>query len=122
MCREIREETGLHVNELGPVVFLSQHLSPPETGFDPLTAFGFEVTRWEGSVEPGADDEDVRGAAFTSVARAVNLLKQNAFAPSVEPAIAYLSGRVPPGTTWLWRVADDTGPVLGMKLEPRPRP
>lgn len=99
-------------------MFLSQHLSAPSTGFDPLTAFGFEISDWEGEVRVDAADEDVFEAEFVPCDVAVERLGLNTFAPSVEPARAYLSGAVPAGTTWMWSVSDDEQVELRHRLAP----
>jgi hypothetical protein len=95
VVREIQEETGLVARSVASLAFLSQHLSAPSTGFDPLTAFGFEICEWEGDVRVDEADDDVFDAAFVPVELAVERLGLNTFAPSVEPACAYLSGAAP---------------------------
>ena len=118
VVREVHEETGLWVRSVARLAFLSQHLSAPSTGFDPLTAFGFEISEWDGEVRVGAEDEDVFEAAFVPCDVAVERLGLNTFAPSVEPARAYLSGAVPVGTTWMWSVSDDDRVELRHRLAP----
>ena len=118
VARELLEEAGLVATELGPMLFLSQHVSPPSFGFEvgTLTAFGFEVRAWTGEVLAGEDDEDVIEASFVPVDDAVQLLSGNDFRPSVEPAISYLTGRADRGTTWLWQVHEDRSVELRTRL------
>jgi 8-oxo-dGTP diphosphatase len=118
VVREVQEETGLTVHSVARLVFLSQHLSALSTGFDPLTAFGFEISDWEGEVRVDAADEDVFEAEFVPCDVAVERLGLNTFAPSVEPARAYLCGAVPAGTTWMWSVSDDEQVELRHRLAP----
>ena len=118
VVREVREETGLIVRRVARLAFLSQHLSAPSTGFDPLTAFGFEIGDWDGEVRVDPADEDVFEAAFVASDVAVERLGMNTFGPSVEPARAYLSGAVPLGTTWMWSVSDDERVELRHRLTP----
>lgn len=118
VIREVREETGLIVQSVARLAFLSQHLSAQSTGFDPLTAFGFEISDWDGEVRIDAADEDVFDAEFVPCDVAVERLGLNTFAPSVEPARAYLSGAVPAATTWMWSVSDDEQVELRHRLAP----
>lgn len=118
VIREIHEETGLLVRSVVSLAFLSQHLSAPSTGFDPLTAFGFEIGEWDGEVRVDEADDDVFEAAFVPVELAVERLGLNTFAPSVEPARAYLSGAVPSGTSWMWSVGEDQVAELRSQLKP----
>lgn len=106
------------VRSVASLAFLSQHLSAPSTGFDPLTAFGFEIGECDGEVRVDEADDDVFEAAFVPVERAVERLGLNTFAPSVEPVRAYLSGAVPAGTAWMWSVGEDQGAELRARLEP----
>ena len=66
VARELLEETGLTVTELGPLLVMSQHVVPPSFGFEVgvLTAFGFEVRSWHGEVQAGEDDEDHRDEPY----------------------------------------------------------
>lgn len=119
VAREVAEETGLTVDAIGGLAYLSQHLSPPSSGFDPLTAFGFEVAMWSGEVTLSGVDEDVVAAEFVSPAEAVARLAANAFGPSVEPARAYISGETVPGTVWMWEVDEQWRAHLTARLDGR---
>jgi hypothetical protein len=56
-------------------------------------------------------------AAFVPVELAVERLGLNTFAPSVEPARAYLTGAAPAGTAWMWSVGEDQVAELRTRLE-----
>ena len=79
LVREVREETGLRVVDIGPLAYVVQHdnRAPvqlhegrPGTGYL-ATAFVFEVTAWAGKVRHADPDGYVLNAEFVPVEWAV---------------------------------------------------
>lgn len=103
LARELREETGLVVREIGTLAWACQFAWATEKQSDPLTSFVFEIAKWEGTPAPSEDDPDVIEAAFFPIDEAVQLLAENVFAPMVEPAREYLNGLRGPAAMWIWR-------------------
>lgn len=103
LVREVREETGLVVREIGTLAWACQLAWATEEPSDPLTSFVFEIAKWEGTPAPADDDPDVIGAAFFPIDEAVQLLAANVFAPMVAPAREYLKGLRGPAAMWIWR-------------------
>ncbi|MEU6814090.1 NUDIX hydrolase [Streptomyces sp. NPDC046860] len=96
--RELHEETGLLVGNPVQTAFL-MHI---DTERHPSAlAAAFEIDEWSGDLAPR--DEDIKQAAFFPLPDALELLGELDSATQREPIVGYLTGAVPPGTTWLYR-------------------
>ncbi|MFI0785894.1 NUDIX hydrolase [Streptomyces lydicus] len=96
--REMREETGLLVGDPVRTAFL-MHIDSER--YPSAMAVAFEIDEWSGTVAP--QDGDIEQAAFFPLPDAVQLLGELDSAPQREPVVGYLTGRVAPGATWLYR-------------------
>ncbi|MEW2129121.1 NUDIX hydrolase [Streptomyces sp. NPDC005435] len=105
--RELREETGLLVGDPVRTAFL---LHIDSESHPSALAVAFELDRWEGEVAP--EDSDIERAAFFPVREALRLLGGLDSAVQREPVVGYLSGKVPPGTTWMYRYRDGEETLL----------
>jgi len=102
--REVREETGLEVLEIGPLLYVV-HLTIPDTG-DVAVALVFQVEAWCGQVHPSNPVTDaaetILDAQFVHVEGAIQYLEQGLRFAS-QPAIEHLCERAPQGTVWVYR-------------------
>ena len=113
LIREVKEETGLDVTELGDLLYLVQTDNPNKQqimeNFGPgdgylATAVVYEVAAWEGMLESADPDDFILNVRFWPIAEAINLVEQTIhYRIMREPLLAYLRGEAPPGTTWLYR-------------------
>ncbi len=99
--REIREETGLTVTQVGRLTYFVQYDAPP-AGQQTL-ALVFEVPGWQGDLRPADPDDLVLGARFVPPAQAVELVEGHLpWRHMREPLVAHLRGAAP-GTAWIYR-------------------
>lgn len=93
MEREVREETGLVVRDIGALAYVADYVGSQE---EAQTAFVFEIRDWEG--EPRADDPDgsVIDLAFFPLAEAVGRLRDYPDTWERDPLLAYLERPPPP--------------------------
>jgi 8-oxo-dGTP diphosphatase len=102
--REVREETGLHVVEIGPLLY-AVHLMTPDARFVGV-ALVFQVEAWRGQLQPSSPPagavERILDARFVPVEQTIGRLEQGLRFAS-QPAIEYLCGRAPPGAVWVYR-------------------
>ena len=102
--REVREETGLDVLRIGPLLYVV-HLTIPSTG-DAFVALVFQIEAWRGELEPSDSlvdpEERILDAQFVPVEEAIQRLEQG-FRFANEPAIEHLRGNSPPGTVWIYQ-------------------
>ncbi len=96
--RELREETGLLVGDPMRTAFL-MHIDSEQ--HPSAVAVAFEIDEWSGTVAP--EDGDIEQAAFFPLRDALRLIGELDSATQREPIVGYLSGRVDPGATWLYR-------------------
>ncbi len=96
--RELREETGLLVGVPVRTAFL-MHIDSER--HPSALAAAFEIDEWSGDVAP--EDDDIEQAAFFPLPDALKLLGELDSATQRDPIVAYLTGSVAPGTTWLYR-------------------
>lgn len=122
LARELREETGLDLVRLGPLIYAAQtHVArgvlrgyaAAEPQEYIATAVIFEVAAWRGELPQRITDPDgfVSEARFFPAAEAVALLDRIPLRPMREPIVAYLRGETPPGTLWLYRRGPDDADV-----------
>jgi 8-oxo-dGTP diphosphatase len=102
--REVREETGLDVLEIGPLLY-AVHLIIPSTGAI-IVVLVFQIEAWRGELQPSDSvvnaEERILAAQFVSVAEAIQRLGQG-FRFANEPAIEHLRGNSPLGAVWIYQ-------------------
>lgn len=117
LIREVKEETGLDVNELGDLLYLVQTENPnkqqimenvgPGDGYL-ATAVIFEVSDWEGVLQSADPDNFILDVRFWPVPKAITLLEQTLhFRIMREPLLAFLRGETAPGAAWFYRRQPD---------------
>lgn len=105
LAREILEETGLAVVDVGVLAYSAQGRYPAEVGIKQSTAYVFEVNKWEGEISPS--DSEVVETEFASPAQVLSRLQQ--LPPSMkDPLCAYLRGEVGWGSIWYY-TSDESG-------------
>lgn len=100
--REVREETGLSVLEIGPLLY-AVHLVIADAKAS-LVALVFQIETWCGQVQPSGligADETILDAQFVPIGEATQRLEQG-YRFANEPAITYLCGHSPPGSVWVY--------------------
>ena len=102
LVREVAEETGLAIEELGRLAYAVRvdwrrpaHVRGREVPGYLATVWTFEVASWTGELVVDDPDGVVLEAAFLSVQEAVGRLGRTAW---LSLAAAYLEGRVEPGS------------------------
>ncbi len=106
LAREVKEETGLDVMEIGGLVYAIQaRWTAPETvGM----SFVFEVVRWNGEVRVEDPDALILQARFFPVEEAIPLLEAGLRRRIMrEPILAYLCGKAKAGTFWYYLCHED---------------
>jgi 8-oxo-dGTP diphosphatase len=124
LVREVREETGLEVLEMGRLLYAAQHDSP--TGYDwvaneqgaraQLFALIFEIAAWRGGLCPADPDGFIQHASFLPLADAINRLEAAPWRVMTEPLLALLRGEVDPGAAWCYRRQPDGSDQLIARL------
>lgn len=126
LVREVREETGLAVAGIGPLLYLTHHVNPgvglsfegapAGPGFI-ATAAIFAVTRWDGELLPADPDGLILDIAFFPMAEALARLGELPYRVMREPIVAYLRGEASPGTVWCYRRAPDGEDELMARID-----
>lgn len=116
VVREVREETGLHVTAVGPLVHLvelhnhSKHSyssrERPQPGGQAIT-FLFKIDEWQGELRPKDPDNFIQSADFVPLPQAIKNLEQVPLRPMREAIIAYLQGEAGIGELWAYRRGED---------------
>jgi len=102
LAREVREETGLSVVNLGPLLYSLQHVNANTN--EAVVVFVFEVSQWEGELQSADPQQVVMEARFMSTAEALDKLQQQLpWRVMREPLLAHLRGEAQPGAVWLYR-------------------
>lgn len=107
LVREVREETGLVIAEIGPLAYVTQ-LDHARNATQSL-AFVFEVVAWSGSVQGNDPDKVILGAEFFDMSDALAKVQLLPWPVMREPVVAYLQGAVPRGSMWFYRDAHAEG-------------
>jgi 8-oxo-dGTP diphosphatase len=100
--REVREETGLTVERIGTLAYTTQIARQEVAG--QTIAFIFTVEAFSGELRPAYPDQVIHTTQFVPLAEAVTRLRDCPYPSMGEPAVAYLTGEVPPGSAWFYRV------------------
>jgi 8-oxo-dGTP diphosphatase len=116
LAREVREETGLMVEQLGPLIYTVQLHSSAESYLS--TAFVFEVARWTGQPQAADPDGLVSDLHFMPLADAISRLDELPWQAMREPIVAYLRGEVGAGALWYYRQEVD-GSERCVEINPR---
>ncbi len=103
VMREVREETSLHVSEVLGLAYSVIYNRPEKN--DRTCAFVFEVTT-TGDIVVEEMDSDILEATYIDLPLAIKLLDDFPIRVMVEPAIAFLKKETPPGTMWVYEIAD----------------
>jgi ADP-ribose pyrophosphatase YjhB (NUDIX family) len=102
--REVHEETGLNVLQIGPLLY-AVHLIIPDTGVVGV-ALVFQIEAWCGQLQPSDSPTDavetILDTQFVPVEETIHRLERGLRFAS-EPAIEYLRGNSPPGAVWIYQ-------------------
>ena len=102
--REISEETGLDVLEIGSLLY-TVHLIISSTG-EAFVVLVFQIEAWRGELQPSDSlvdpEEKILDAQFVPVKEAIQRLEQG-FRFANEPAIEHLRGNSPLGAVWIYQ-------------------
>ena len=129
IVREVREETGLRVVDIGPPAYVVQHdnrapvqLHEGRRGTGYLaTAFVFEVTALAGKVRHADPDGYVLNAEFVPVEWAVAAIRGQVPSIMFQPMASYLAGETSPGAVWHYRTnLDGSGADCPLAQVPGP--
>jgi 8-oxo-dGTP diphosphatase len=113
LVREVKEEVGVQVTEIGALVVLAQIHRPAYS--EQTLAFVFEVLQWHGTIQCQDTDAKVCSAELVRSTEAIHRLQQNGGWPGIgDPLLAYLRGDVPAGTMWFYREESDGQHRLGV--------
>lgn len=113
LVREVQEEVGVQVTEIGALVGVSQIHRPTYT--QQTLAFVFEVEQWQGTFQCQDPDGKVYGVELVHFAEAVDRLQRiRSWSGVQEPLIAYLRGDASAGTMWFYREELDGQRRLGV--------
>ncbi len=105
LVREVREETGLAVDAIAGLAYVTQIDRPRHTM--QTTAFVFEVGGWYGALGHNDPDHEIIEVAFVPLAEAIRRLHSPLLWRGLsESAAAYLGGTAGPGAVWLYREHD----------------
>ncbi len=105
LAREVREETGLRVLNVGRLLYAMQGVGLPPQG--QTLAYVLEVTEWKGDIAPDDPDGHILEAAVVPVAEAIERLEQLPWQAMSAPVTAYLRGEQPAGAMWLYTHANE---------------
>ncbi len=113
LVREVREEVGVQVIEIGALVGISQIDRPAFA--EQTLIFVFEVKQWQGTFQCQDPDGKVYGVELVHSTEAIHRLQQiGSWSGAQEPLLAYLRGDVPAGTMWFYREEPDGQRRLGV--------
>lgn len=104
LVREVREETGLEVDQIGYVAYTIQYDQPAE-GYQSLVVV-FEINAWHGTPYISDPDKMILDAKFMPVSEALAKIAALPWRRMHEPLVAYLTGTAPPGSLWVYRQHD----------------
>jgi 8-oxo-dGTP diphosphatase len=126
LAREVREETGLEILDIGQLLYLAQlhnlgDVAQSQEGlpgpFRQFAVFVFEIRRWAGEISPADPDEYILEAQFVPPAEAIRRLDGVRWRIAREPITTYLRGGARPGTVWSYRRKPDGEDELIARLD-----
>lgn len=101
LVREVREEAGATVEQIGRLAYVMQ-IDHPERQFQTI-AYCFEVDMWSGELQSADPDNEILEVALVPLDEVPERIEAIHWAAVREPLLAYLSGACPAGTTWFYR-------------------
>src|SRR5205814_3464174 len=105
LVREVREETGLTIKEIGSILGVTHTVD--SINHHQYIVFITEVTSWEGDLHSDDPEGVVFDAAFVPTSEAVSLLQTIPWPDMRDPSIAAVRGDRQPGSVWLYREEGD---------------
>lgn len=115
LYREVREETGIQITQVGELVYTAR-LDNPAHGYQ-SHARVFTVQAWQGRVLPADPDQLILDVAFFPIATALERLAAIPWLVMREPLLAYLHGSAGAGSVWLYNQDGDATPRLITRLQ-----
>lgn len=103
LVREVQEETGLFVSQVGCLAYATQ--LDDVIGETQSLAFVFEVSAWFGTIRTNDPDNVIRQAKFCTLSEARARIGMLPWRTMREPLLAALHGTAPHGSVWLYRRA-----------------
>ena len=94
--REIREETGIEVLEVGTIAYV---VNAKHAGGSSIV-LAFNVERWRGVPKPNDPDGLVSDCQFVPVAEAIRFVETLPYQSMRDPLLGYLSGDSALGSLW----------------------
>ncbi len=102
LVREVREEAGVEVTDVGRLALCSQIERGHEQSH--IMFFIFEVEAWSGALQSADPDDEILSVEMVPYADALERLEANGGWRGVqEPLRAYLRGEQRPGAMWCFR-------------------
>ncbi len=102
LVREVREEAGVHVEEVGHLACVMQIDRPVHHA--QTLAYFFEVAKWHGELGVHDPDNEVLAVELVSLVDVITRLQSNGGWPCIQtPLIAYLKREMAAGAFWLYR-------------------
>jgi ADP-ribose pyrophosphatase YjhB (NUDIX family) len=118
LLREVRQETGLQIAQVGELV-LTARLDNQDHGYQSHTRV-FTVQGWRGELLAIGPDRLILDVAFVPREEAVRRLAQIPWLIMREPLLAYLQGKAAPGCVWLYSQQGNGAPALIRRLQGPP--
>lgn len=116
LVREVREETGLDVQQIGHVAYMVQYDQPAEA-YQSLVVV-FEIATWQGTLHMADPDQMILEAKFVPIPEALARIAALPWRRMREPLGAYLTGNAPPGSLWLYRQHNGTEQLVAQISPP----
>jgi 8-oxo-dGTP diphosphatase len=102
LSREVREETGLQVGNIGELIY-AVHVEPVDEADLTTVGLVFEVLDWKGELIVHDPDDLILAVSFVPLEEALSRLESLPWQTMRQPIVAYLRGVAAPGAVWLYR-------------------